>query len=31
MTAASSHLLFNMLALVMFGAPLEYTWGNGAS
>ena len=22
------HLLFNMLALVMFGAPLEYTWGN---
>ena len=21
------HLLFNMLALVMFGAPLEYTWG----
>ena len=22
------HLLFNMLALTMFGAPLEYTWGN---
>ena len=22
-----AHLLFNMLALVMFGAPLEYTWG----
>ena len=22
------HLLFNMLALFMFGAPLEYTWGN---
>jgi len=22
------HLLFNMLALLMFGAPLEYTWGN---
>jgi membrane associated rhomboid family serine protease len=22
------HLIFNMLALVMFGAPLEYTWGN---
>lgn len=22
------HLLFNMLALVMFGAPLEYTWGS---
>jgi len=22
------HLVFNMLALVMFGAPLEYTWGN---
>src|SRR5690606_36877259 len=22
------HLLFNMLALVMFGASLEYTWGN---
>ncbi len=21
------HLAFNMLALVMFGAPLEYTWG----
>ena len=21
------HLLFNMLALVMFGSPLEYTWG----
>ena len=21
------HLLFNMLALVMFGAPLEHTWG----
>ena len=22
-----THLAFNMLALVMFGAPLEYTWG----
>ena len=22
-----AHLLFNMLALLMFGAPLEYTWG----
>jgi len=22
------HLLFNMLALYMFGSPLEYTWGN---
>ena len=22
------HLLFNMLALFMFGAPLEYVWGN---
>ncbi|HZF98514.1 MAG TPA: rhomboid family intramembrane serine protease [Pseudoxanthomonas sp.] len=22
------HLLFNMLALFMFGAPLEHTWGN---
>ena len=22
-----AHLLFNMLALVMFGAQLEYTWG----
>src|SRR6188768_3580557 len=22
------HLLFNMLALYTFGAPLEYTWGN---
>jgi membrane associated rhomboid family serine protease len=22
-----SHILFNMLALFMFGAPLEYTWG----
>ena len=22
------HVAFNMLALVMFGAPLEYTWGN---
>ena len=22
------HLAFNMLALYMFGAPLEYTWGN---
>ena len=21
------HILFNMLALLMFGAPLEYTWG----
>ncbi len=23
-----THVAFNMLALVMFGAPLEYTWGN---
>ena len=23
-----AHIAFNMLALVMFGAPLEYTWGN---
>src|SRR3546814_5004867 len=23
-----AHLLFNMLALLMFGAPLEYTWSN---
>jgi membrane associated rhomboid family serine protease len=23
-----AHLAFNMLALLMFGAPLEYTWGN---
>jgi membrane associated rhomboid family serine protease len=23
-----AHLLFNMLALLMFGAPLEYVWGN---
>lgn len=23
-----AHLFFNMLALFMFGAPLEYTWGN---
>ena len=22
-----SHILFDMLALFMFGAPLEYTWG----
>lgn len=22
------HVAFNMLALVMFGSPLEYTWGN---
>ncbi|HEY2344339.1 MAG TPA: rhomboid family intramembrane serine protease [Xanthomonadaceae bacterium] len=22
-----SHIFFNMLALLMFGAPLEYTWG----
>ena len=22
------HLVFNMLALLMFGAPLEHTWGN---
>ena len=22
-----AHIAFNMLALVMFGAPLEYTWG----
>jgi len=27
-TANFAHLLFNMLALLMFGAPLEYTWGN---
>lgn len=23
-----AHVAFNMLALVMFGSPLEYTWGN---
>lgn len=23
-----AHLIFNMLALLMFGAPLEYVWGN---
>jgi membrane associated rhomboid family serine protease len=23
-----AHVAFNMLALLMFGAPLEYTWGN---
>ena len=23
-----AHVGFNMLALLMFGAPLEYTWGN---
>jgi membrane associated rhomboid family serine protease len=23
-----AHLVFNMLALLMFGAPLEYVWGN---
>ena len=28
MHGSFSHLLFNMLALYMFGAPLEYTWGN---
>ena len=22
-----AHIVFNMLALFMFGAPLEYTWG----
>ena len=27
-TGNPAHLLFNMLALLMFGAPLEYTWGN---
>jgi membrane associated rhomboid family serine protease len=27
-TGNFAHLLFNMLALLMFGAPLEYTWGN---
>ena len=27
MHGSFSHLLFNMLALYMFGAPLEYTWG----
>ena len=26
--AGFAHVAFNMLALVMFGAPLEYTWGN---
>ena len=25
--AGLNHLFFNMLALLMFGAPLEYTWG----
>ena len=25
------HLAFNMLALYMFGAPLEYTWGDRVS
>ena len=25
--ASLGHLFFNMLALLMFGAPLEYTWG----
>lgn len=25
--ASAFHLLFNMLVLLMFGAPLEYTWG----
>ena len=25
--ASFGHLLFNMLAVYMFGAPLEYTWG----
>lgn len=28
MHGGMAHLLFNMLALVMFGAPLEYTWGD---
>ncbi|HEY5971657.1 MAG TPA: rhomboid family intramembrane serine protease [Pseudoxanthomonas sp.] len=28
MHGSFTHLLFNMLALFMFGAPLEYTWGN---
>src|SRR3546814_19631831 len=23
-----AHLLLNMLALLLFGAPLDYTWGN---
>ncbi len=27
MHGSFSHLLFNMLALYMFGGPLEYTWG----
>jgi len=27
MHGGAGHLLFNMLALVMFGAPLEQTWG----
>ena len=25
--SGAGHIFFNMLALVMFGAPLEYTWG----
>jgi len=28
MHGSFTHLLFNMLALYMFGAPLEHTWGN---
>src|SRR3546814_17706119 len=27
MHGSFAHLLFNMLALLMFGAPLEHTWG----
>lgn len=28
MHGSFTHMLFNMLALYMFGAPLEYTWGS---
>ena len=28
MHGSFTHLLFNMLALLMFGAPLEHTWGD---
>jgi membrane associated rhomboid family serine protease len=28
MHGSFTHLLFNMFALFMFGAPLEHTWGN---
>lgn len=26
--SSPAHLIFNMLAVLMFGAPLEYTWGS---